>query len=108
MARSIRIPFLADLNKVDSKADVRTLNANADLDRRFEPRGPLINRLLMRTVTGALQVDGKRLPSVAPRGDAARAREQQALRARLDPAIKPLWDDETLGRLVAAVSGRAG
>jgi hypothetical protein len=108
MARSIRIPFLADLKKIDSKADVRTLNANADLDRRFERRGPLINRLLMRTVTGVLQVDGKPLPPVAPRGDAARAREQQALRARLDPALKPLWDDETLGRLVAAVSGRAG
>jgi hypothetical protein len=108
MARSIRIPFLADLKKIDSKADVRTLNANADLDRRFEQRGPLINRLLMRTVTGVLQVDGKPLPPVAPRGDAARAREQQALRARLDPALKPLWDDETLGRLIAAVSGRAG
>jgi hypothetical protein len=108
MARSIRIPFLADLTKVDSKADVRTLNANADLDRHFEPRGPLINRMLMRTVTGVLQVDGRPLPSVAPRGDTARAREQQALRARLDPAIKPLWDDETLRRLVAAVSGRAG
>ena len=108
MARSIRIPFLADLKKVDSKAEVRTLNANADLDRRFEPRGPLINRWLMRTVTSVLRVDGKLLPAVAPRGDASRAREQQALRARLDPAIKPLWDDETLGRLVAAVSGRAG
>jgi hypothetical protein len=105
MARSIRIPFVADLKKVDSKSEVRTLNANADLDRRFEKRGPLINRLLMGTVTGALQVDGRPLPTVAPRGDANRAREQQALRQRLDPAIKPLWDVETLAALVAAVSG---
>src|SRR5882724_10689298 len=107
MARSIRIPFLADLKKVDSKADVRTLSASADLDRRFEKRGPLVNRLLMGTVTGALQVDGKPLPTVAPRDDVARAKEQQALRQRLDPAIKPLWDADTLAALVAAVSGAA-
>jgi len=108
MARSIRIPFLADLKTVDSKAEVRTLSANTELDRRFEQRGPLVNRLLMGTVTGALQVDGKPLPTVAPRGDTHRAKEQQALRQRLDPAIKPLWDDATLAALVAAVSGRKG
>ena len=106
--RSIRIPLLADLKLIKSKADVRTLVANADLDRRFEQRGPLINRLLMRSIRSALRVDGKMLPAVAPRGDTSRAKEQQALRARLDPALKPLWDDETLAALIAAVTGRAG
>jgi hypothetical protein len=102
MARSIRIPFLADLRKVDDKAHIQALSANKDIDRRLEQRGPLVNRLVVGNVTRALQVDGKPLPSVAPRGDAARANGQQALRKRLDPA-GPLWDAETLARLVAAV-----
>src|SRR5262249_2921324 len=33
---------------------------------------------------------------------------QAALHQRLDPAKGPLWDDATLGRLVAAVRGTAG
>jgi hypothetical protein len=107
MARSIRIPFIADLKKVSSQAEVRALAANADLDRRFETCGPLINRVLMRTITGNLQLDGKPLPAVAPRGDAFRAKDQKELRRRLDPAQRPLWDDETLAALVAAVTGRA-
>jgi len=76
------------------------------LDRRFEKRGPLVNRLLMGTVTGALQVDGKPLPP-SRRAETRARHEQQALRQRLDPAIKPLWDADTLAALVAAVSGRA-
>ena len=107
MGRSIRFPFLVDLKKVDGKAEVLTLNANADIERRFESSGPLLNRLLVGNVTGVMQVDGKALPPVAPRADAARAKAQQALRVRLDPAAGPLWDDETLATLVAAVSGRA-
>lgn len=107
MARSIRIPFLVDLKKVDSKAEARTLNANADVERRFDNGGPVLNRLLVGNVTGVMQVDGKPMPLVLPRSDAARAKAQQALRARLDPAASPLWDDETLAALVAAVAGRA-
>ena len=107
MARSIRIPFLLDLKKVDSKAEARTLDANADVERRFDNGGPLLNRLLVGNVTGVMQVDGKPMPLVLPRSDVARAQEQQALRARLDPAATALWDAETLAALVAAVSGRA-
>lgn len=107
MGRSIRFPFLVDLRKVDSKAELLTLNANADLDRRFERSGPLINRLLIGNVMRTLRVDGTPLPPVAPRADAARAKAQQALRARLDPGAKALWDQETLAALVSAVSGRA-
>src|SRR4051794_20585135 len=107
MARSIRIPLLVDLKKVDSKAEARSLNANADVDRRLDGSGPLLNRLLVGNMTGVMQVDGKPMPLVLPRSDGARARAQQALRARLDPAAVPLWDDATLAALVAAVSGRA-
>jgi hypothetical protein len=106
--RSIRIPFLIDLKRVDSKPDIQTLSLDQRLDRDFVSRGPLLNRVLTGRINQALRVDGKPLPAVAPRGDAERARTQAALHKRLDPAKGPLWDDETLGRLVAAVRGDAG
>jgi hypothetical protein len=108
MGRSIRIPGLVDIKTIDDKAEIRTLSLDPRLDRRFETRGPLINRLLMGRIRGALAIDGKPLPSVAPRDDAERAAGQAALRARLDPASgKPLWDDATLARLSAAVRNTA-
>src|ERR1700742_1676257 len=106
--RSIRIPFLIDLKRIQSEPDIRSMVLDQRLDRDFVSRGPLVNRILTRRINGALRVDGKPLPSVAPRGDAERARNQAALHARLDPAKGPLWDDATLGRLVAAVRGTAG
>src|SRR6185295_10693521 len=108
MARSIRIPFLIDLKRVDAKPDIRALSLNERLDRDFVARGPLANRILINRLNGALRFDGKPLPAVAPRGDAERARGQASLHNRLDPAKGVLWDDATLGRLVAAVRGTAG
>ena len=84
--RSIRIPFLIDLKRVESEPDIRAMAQDQRIDRDFVSRGPLVNRLLAGRVSGALRVDGKPLPSVAPRGDAERARSQAALHKRLDPA----------------------
>jgi hypothetical protein len=106
--RSIRIPFLIDLKRVESEPDIRAMALDQRLDRDFVSRGPLVNRLLAGRVSEALRVDGKLLPSVAPRGDAERARSQAALHQRLDPAKGPLWDAETLALLVSAVRGTAG
>jgi hypothetical protein len=108
MGRSIHIPGLVDIKKIDDKADIRTLSLDTRLDRRFEPRGPLVNRFLMHRINGALRVEGKPLPAVAPRGDAERASCQAALRHRLDPANSTLWDDATVAALVAAVRGEPG
>jgi hypothetical protein len=106
--RSIRIPFLIDLKRADDKPDIRALTLDERLDRDFVQRGPLINRILTGRINGALRVDGKPLPAVAPRHDAERARQQAALHARLDPAKDRLWDDETLNALIAAVCGNTG
>jgi hypothetical protein len=106
--RSIRIPFLIDLKRADTKPDIRALSLDQRLDRDFKAQGPLVNRFLIGRINGALRFDGKPLPAVAPRGDAERARKQAALHQRLDPAKAPLWDEATLGRLVAAVRGTAG
>jgi hypothetical protein len=109
MARSIRIPGLVDIKKVEDRAEIMTLSLDARLDRRFEPRGPLVNRFLMSRIRGALRVDGRPLPAVAPRGDAERASAQVALRHRLEPRNgAPLWDEATLSSLAAAVRGEDG
>jgi hypothetical protein len=109
MGRLLRIPGVIDLMRVDTSADIRVLADDSRLDRRFEPRGPLINRMLVQRIRSVLRVDAVPLPSVAPREDRARASAQEALRRRLDPAGgKPLWDRETIAGLAAAVRGSAG
>ena len=109
MGRSLRIPGLIDLVQVDARSDIRSLANDARLDRRFEPRGPLINRILVGRIRSVMRVGGMPLPSVAPRLDPERARTQDALRRRLDPGGQmPLWDEETIAGLAAAVRGKAG
>jgi hypothetical protein len=106
MGRSLRIPGLIDLVQADARPDIRGLADDARLDRRFELRGPLINRLLVLRIRSVLRLAGAPLPSVAPRDDAGRMRAQEELRRRLDPAAgKPLWDEETIAALVGAVQG---
>jgi hypothetical protein len=109
MARSLRIPGLVDLIRADVRSDIHGLANDARLDRSFDQRGPLINRILVRRIRSVLRLDGMPLPSVAPRQDAGRARAQENLRRRLDPAGgTPLWDEETVAGLVAAVRGAPG
>ena len=45
MGRSLRIPGLIDLVQADARPEIRGLADDARLDRKFELRGPLINRL---------------------------------------------------------------
>ena len=109
MSRSLRIPGLVDLIQADVRSDIRGLADDARLDRSFDPRGPLINRILVQRIRNVLRIDGMTLPSVAPRGDAQRLRAQDILRRRLDPAGgMPLWDEETIAGLVGAVRSAPG
>jgi RimJ/RimL family protein N-acetyltransferase len=109
MSRSLRIPGLIDLVRADTRSDIRGLANDSRLDRRFEARGPLINRILVERIRNVLRIDGVPLPSVAPRQDAERVRTQDTLRRRLDPSgATPLWDDETIAGLVGVVRGRGG
>jgi hypothetical protein len=109
MGRSFRIPGLIDLIQADARSDIRVLANDARLDRKFDLRGPLINRILVLRIRNVLRIAGMPLPSVAPRGDAERRRAQDNLRQRLNPAGgKVLWDEETIAGLVAAVRGTPG
>src|SRR3954470_18887882 len=106
--RSVRIPFLIDIKRVESKPDIEAVPLDPRLHPALPRCGPLVNRILTGRINGALRFGGKPLPAVAPRGDAERARSQAGLRTRLDPAKGPLWDPQTLVRLVATVRGQAG
>ena len=109
MGRSFRIPGLIDLIQADARSDIRALANDARLDRKFDLRGPLINRILVLRIRNVLRIAGMPLPSVAPRDDAERRRAQENLRQRLDPAGgNVLWDEETIAGLVAAVRAVPG
>ena len=107
MARRYRIPGLIDLTFVSDPEEIRSLAADPALDRRFERRGPLVNRLVAGRIRRWFQADGRPIPPLSPRGDADRAARQKSLRASLDPgAGQPLWTEPQLQRLVAFVQGR--
>src|SRR3977135_1557559 len=89
MARSLRIPGLIDLVRVDARSDIRGLANDARLDRRFDAAGPLINRILVQRIRSVLRIDGVPLPSLAPREDGKRLRMREALRGSLEPAAIP-------------------
>ena len=109
MGRPFRIPGLIDLIQADARSDIRSLANDARLDRKFDPCGPLINRVLVLRIRNVLRIAGMPLPSVAPRDDAERKAAQDKLRQRLDPAAgKPLWDEETIAGLAAAVHDMPG
>jgi hypothetical protein len=109
MSRSLRIPWVVDLLRVDAGSDIAVLAGDGRLDRRFEPRGPLLNRILAWRVRNVLRVGDEPLPTVTSRQDMERARRQEQLRRRLDPALgHRLWDDETLAELADAVRGGNG
>ena len=105
MAQRIRVPGIVDFLNVDSPQEVRTFAGDAGLDRRFDIRGPLINRLLISRIRDLLAVNGRRLPSVAPREDPDRARRQAELRQRLDTLLLTPCDAGTLIVLAATIRG---
>ena len=103
MSRSLRIPGLVDLIQADVRSDIRGLADDARLDRSFDPRGPLINRILVQRIRSVLRIDGMPLPSVAPRGDAQRLRAQDILRRPVD-----IFRNSRRPRTFAAPPGRLG
>jgi hypothetical protein len=108
MARRIRFPFLIDVTLVDGPAEIRALADEGRLDRDFQARGPLLNRLITWRIRRWFRVRGAPLPALAPRGDQQRAERQRSLHAELRPvAGVPLWTDGQLGRLADYVQGRA-
>jgi hypothetical protein len=106
MAQRIRVPGLVDLVLVADPSEIRALNEEPRLDRRFLPRGPLVNRLIAGRIRRWFQIKGQPLPSLAPRGDLVRAERQQELAIALDPAGgRAMWSEQQLDRLASFVRG---
>jgi len=107
MATRIHIPGVVDVLLVADPSEIRTLDDEPHVDRRFVSRGPLINRLIVDRIRRWFEIDGQLLPSLTPRGDETRAARQRELSAALDPASgRALWSESQLKRLVAYVRGQ--
>jgi hypothetical protein len=108
MATALRIPGLVDIVVCTSVADIAAMAAEPALDRNFRPTGPLLNRILARRIRRVLALDGRPLPSVAPRESAGRAESQAALDSVLTSrAGEAPCNAETLDKLAGLVLRRA-
>jgi hypothetical protein len=104
--RAIRIPGLIDLVRTDEPDEIRAFARDPRLDRRFEAKGPLLNRLILRRIRRVLQSGGRPLPPVAPREDRERQEAQAELEAKLSAPGAPA-DEESLSALARYVRGEA-
>ena len=102
MTRQIRVPGLLNIIRTDDAEVIRTLADHPALDRNFEAKGPLINRLLAARVRQGLRSAMGPLPSALMRDDAARKKSQADLRERYTPGD---WDDPGVGNLASYVQG---
>src|SRR5215469_14917777 len=107
MARHIRFPGLVDLLLVTDPSEIRALNEEPHVDRKFLPRGPLVNRLIAGRIWRWFEINGEPLPSLAPRCDKLRADKQRELAHALDPGGGgTLWSSEQISRLASFVRSR--
>ncbi|MBO0734472.1 MAG: hypothetical protein J2P49_09195 [Methylocapsa sp.] len=107
MARHIRVPGVVDLLLVTDPPEIRALNEDPGVDRKFLPRGPLVNQLIAGRIWRWFEIKGEPLPSLAPRADKLRASKQRELARALDPASgKTLWSGEQISKLASFVRGR--
>jgi len=102
MTRQIRVPGLLNVIRTDDADTIRTLANHPALDRDFEAKGPLINRLLAARVRRGLRSAMGPLPSALMRDDEARAQSQADLRERFKPGN---WDAAGVGNLASYVQG---
>ena len=70
--------------RVSDPEQIADLAEDRRLDRQYVSRGPLLNRILTGRIRKVLSLDGKPLPSVAPRGSQRPTSAQGDLEARLN------------------------
>src|SRR6266536_1161015 len=106
MATRIRVPWVLDVVLVSEPSEIRALDDEPLIDRRFIPRGPLVNRLIVERIRRWFEIEGRLLPSLLPRADKDRAKRQRELATALDPTQgHALWIDQQLDALSAFVGG---
>jgi len=77
--KRLRIPGIIDLLISDDRSEIESLTRDPKLDRSYSNRPVLANRCILHQVLGALQIGGKRFPTVSPRSAPGRAEAQEAL-----------------------------
>ncbi len=102
MARHIRIPLLADLILTDEQEEISQLANHTGLDRGFEPRGPLLNRILAQRVKSTLSLKRAPLPSAMMRDNPRRQEISEKLSDLFSPGN---WDSRTLEQMASYVRG---
>ncbi len=106
MAKSIRIPFLADIITVASLDEIRALNLNPAVDRSFTLEGPLINRIIKARLLKHTRASLGVLPAFLAREEEGRPQAREALTARLDAiSDATIADDPSIPRLAGFVRG---
>ena len=101
----IKIPGIIDVLRVADATQIDALAADTRLDRRYEPRGPLVNRLILKRIRRILALDGVPLPPVAPRGPVRPAPAQAATEAWLDGLMADGIAGDDVTALAAWVRG---
>lgn len=81
--KAIRIPGLVDLVRTDDPGEIIGLARDPRLDRDYQQRGPLLNRLILGRIRRVLQLDGAPFPPVAPADYPGRKASQDSLAATL-------------------------
>jgi hypothetical protein len=79
-----RISGIIDVIECSDPGEIAAAIADPAIDRQFSSRLPLVNHLLLHNVLGILSYSGRRFPTMVPRADRTRAREQEALWHRLN------------------------
>ncbi len=108
MSRSIRIPFIADLLLIDDFNALKALDSEPRIDRDLSPRGPLLNRLILRR-TARLAHEGAPWPAFLARDALGRAARVRALAQRLDQiGVDALTKDKDIDGIAVWVAGGTG
>jgi len=77
--KRLRVPGLIDLFEVSEPTEIKALASDPRLDRRFETGTCPINWLLLKRSLMVLSFEGRRFPTMMPRGSAQRKLDQQEL-----------------------------
>lgn len=101
----IRVPGLIDVLRVDDATQIDSLAQDTRMDRQYVPRGPLVNRIILKRIRRVLQVDGVPLPPVSPRGEQRPLPSQRATEERLDGLIAQGFNEADVEALASWVRG---
>jgi hypothetical protein len=72
--------------QVNAPKEIVALSNDPSIDRAFDTRTCPVNWFLLKRALSVLSYEGRRFPTMEPRGDAQRARAQQELFERLSAA----------------------